>query len=195
MKLIKLLGVALAVVLGLLAATSSASATTLCLKVEDPCSKANIKSKLSLESTNTAFEGLAAAVCARHTQTSEILPGTLWDTTHLLLLHFKKCSGCTNVTGASKLELGATGGGNGVYRGSATVIASECAFGEECVYGGEGEKLMTLIGSETNVKVEMVIGLVLKKGFGALCGEEGVLTGTFTGETEVDKKTSVSKKP
>lgn len=69
MRLFKTLGVALAVVVGLMAATSSASATTLCLKVEDPCAKANIKSTLSIESTNTTFTTpMLTEACGRHVE-------------------------------------------------------------------------------------------------------------------------------
>ena len=197
MKTVKLLGIALVVLVGVLATTSSASATTLCLKVEDPCSKENIKSKLSIESTDTTFKAEAAVQkCSKHSEESNILEGIFWDTKDLLLLHFTKCAGsCAAATGLPTLELGPTGEGNGVFKGSVSLTQSECALGETCTFSGESEKVMTLLGSATNAKFVMEVKLKLVKGFASLCGAQGVLTGTFFGTTETDKMTSVSKSP
>lgn len=196
MRLLKTLGIAAIVAAGVVATTGSASATSLCLKVEDPCAKSNIKSELKISSTNTVLStSTLTEECAMHLVNNLVLSGTFWDTNDLLLLDFTKCGVCTVVTGATTYELGPTGSGNGVFKGSATLSLSECPFGQKCTYKAEGEKLVTLLGSETNAKLEMAMKMLLVEGSAALCGEEGTLKGTFTGVSETDKMTSVSKSP
>jgi len=195
MKYIKMLGLAAIASIAAMAflGAGSASAAVLCLTNTSPCTEVKeVVNTLSGKGegifksglVNVECHALATVVDKPHGGEGLWLPITITFT-------FKECSGCSSVTATVKgAELMATGGGNGVAKGSGEATFKGCPFGVECKYAGEGVE--TLIdGSSTNA-LALVVGQKLKKSGGsAFCSSEGTWDATFHGETSTDKMTFV----
>jgi len=199
MKLIKMLGLAAVAAIAAMAfiGASSASAAVLCLTNTNPCTEVKeVANGLSAKGegvfksgfVNVECHALSKVVDKPHGSTGEWLPITVTFT-------FKECSGCTTVTATVKnAELKATGGGNGLSKGTGETTFSGCPFGVECKYAGEGVE--TVVDGSATDALTLVVGQKLKRSGGNtfFCSGEGTWDATFHGETSTDKMTFVEPK-
>ncbi len=197
MKLVKVFDLAAiaAVVAMAFIGASSAPATTLCLKNEEPCAAGNVKLNwllLAAKSGANAFlGGLFFEEC--HVEAHTHVLGNITHepaTLHVAWL-ISSCAPCTSVVVQTTGAVSASGGGNGVINGSGKLLLKGCPFGAECEFEAAGVSVPVL-GSSTNSTVDTSVNLKLVKGSAFLCGSEGTYHATFTGVNAEDKMAFVT---
>jgi len=164
--------------------TSSASATVFCLNNEEPCAPGNVLLSLLRVATKSAANGFLGGLFTQECH-AEVHADALNNASHeLATLHetwlLRECAPCSTVSMTSTGAVSATGGGNGVIKGTGVATFKGCPFGAECKFEGAGVE-MTVLGSSTNPTVDANIKLKLVKGSAFLCGSEGTYHATFTG--------------
>jgi len=174
---------------------SSASATALCLNNEEPCAAGNVKLKLLALHAKSAANGFLGGLFTQECHV-EVHVHVLNNSSHEpAVVHanwlLKECSPCSNVVVTSTGSLSASGGGNGVLKGSGKATFSGCPFGAECEFEGPGAELVAL-GSATNATVDANVKLKLVKGSAFLCGSEGTYHSVFSGVNAEDKMAFVT---
>jgi hypothetical protein len=194
-KMIGLTAVAAVVAMAFIGA-SSASATTLCLKNELPCTGENLKSELNGVSTDSKFTGGLFTQTCKNNKMHATVNNTAGEgaaTATAELTFNTECTPCKSVKAtveSATLQI-SKGTMNGVITGTGHAVFSECSFGAECQFGGTNVTL-SAEGSETNARILANVKLKLEKGSALVCGSEGTWTATYTGETEKDKMSLVS---
>jgi hypothetical protein len=187
MNPIKLFGLSTAAALAAIAfaGATSASAATLCLANESPCSKSNNKELILLLSKIEFLTTFVTMKC--HTDLHmTVLMGDEGGV-DVTPLSFSECEGCIEPSAtASSAEAVATKGGNGEVIMTLQLTLKGCPFGAECEYVAKSAKL-PFDGSATAAKLLATNVEFKKTGGSALCSLTGKLNGTFEGVSEKDK--------